>query len=67
MHNFMERNRILSCLPTASNPIFQQDDLVTGLAPWEFEFLFPGSLISTFLDAFQNVLGSWAEPVNHNR
>ena len=23
----------------------------TGLAPWEFEFLFPGSLISTFLVA----------------
>jgi hypothetical protein len=22
----------------------------TGLAPWEFEFPFPGSLISTFLD-----------------
>jgi len=21
----------------------------TGLAPWEFEFLFPGSLTSTFL------------------
>ena len=21
----------------------------TGLAPWEFEFLFPGSLISAFL------------------
>jgi hypothetical protein len=23
---------------------------LTGLAPWEFEFLFPGSLISTFLE-----------------
>ena len=23
----------------------------TGLAPWEFEFTFPGSLISTFLDS----------------
>ena len=22
----------------------------TGLAPWEFEFLFPGSLTSTFLE-----------------
>ena len=22
----------------------------TGLAPWEFEFSFPGSLTSTFLD-----------------
>ena len=22
----------------------------TGLAPWEFEFPFPGSLISSFLD-----------------
>ena len=22
----------------------------TGLAPWEFEFPFPGSLLSTFLD-----------------
>ena len=24
----------------------------TGLAPWEFEFLFPGSLTSTFLVPF---------------
>jgi hypothetical protein len=23
----------------------------TGLTPWEFEFPFPGSLVSTFLDA----------------
>ena len=26
----------------------------TGLAPWEFEFPFPGSLISTFLGIIQN-------------
>ena len=24
----------------------------TGLAPWEFEFPFPGSLISTFLEKY---------------
>jgi hypothetical protein len=26
----------------------------TGLAPWEFEFSFPGSLTSTFMHALQN-------------
>ena len=29
----------------------------TGLAPWEFEFAFPGSLISTFLVLPRNLLG----------
>ena len=28
----------------------------TGLAPWEFEFPFPGSLTSTFLDDLARVL-----------
>jgi len=28
----------------------------TGLAPWEFEFPFPGSLISTFLVPHQNTV-----------
>ena len=27
----------------------------TGLAPWEFEFPFPGSLTSTFLVAIKNL------------
>ena len=28
----------------------------TGLAPWEFEYPFPGSLTSTFLEGRQDVL-----------
>jgi len=30
----------------------------TGLAPWEFEFPFPGSLISTFLDGVEKLFSS---------
>ena len=30
----------------------------TGLAPWEFEFPFPGSLTSTFLEQAANIAGS---------
>ena len=32
----------------------------TGLAPWEFEFPFPGSLISTFLIQEQ-VFSAWTD------
>jgi len=34
----------------------------TGLAPWDFEFPFPGSLTSTFLrglDTLEEDLGAW--------
>ena len=37
----------------------------TGLAPWEFEFLFPGSLISTFLGSPLSIewrVGSYVLP-----
>jgi len=33
----------------------------TGLAPWEFEFPFPGSLISTFLGRAAHLLGDLSE------
>ena len=40
----------------------------TGLAPWEFEFPFPGSLTSTFLGKLPNVVrGSMAPSVDHNK
>ena len=32
----------------------------TGLAPWEFEFPFPGSLISTFLAGAEETAGAGA-------
>jgi len=34
----------------------------TGLASWEFEFPFPGSLISTLLGAFQLSPSSFHQP-----
>ena len=56
-------------LPLAGEKDFSIDNLLvrirfiikiiwsTGLAPWEFEFLFPGSLISTFLGLTAEVDG----------
>jgi len=35
----------------------------TGLAPWEFEFPFPGSLISTFLESFTCALSVVMRPM----
>jgi len=37
----------------------------TGLAPWEFQFPFPGSLASTFLGESMHLLHTTAYPVPH--
>ena len=42
-----ERERDLYRQPTGPSPLDRRNEK-TGLAPWEFEFPFPGSLISTF-------------------
>ena len=34
----------------------------TGLAPWEFEFPFPGSFISTFLESIRHIPKSVGPP-----
>jgi len=43
------RERVLYGQPTGPNPLYHHGDRWTGLAPWEFEFPFPGSLTSNFL------------------
>ena len=45
----VSRERVLYWQPAGPNPLYHRDDLVTGLAPRDFEFPFPGSLTSTFL------------------
>ena len=35
----------------------------TGLAPWDFEFPFPGSLTSTFLSETDTILAPFRDPV----
>ena len=34
----------------------------TGLAPWEFEFPFRGSLASTFLDRYASIITAFPTP-----
>ena len=43
-----ERERDLYRQPTGPSPLDRRNEK-TGLAPWEVEFPFPGSLTSTFL------------------